>query len=327
MEPLISVIVPIFNVEKYLKKCVDSIITQTYKNLEIILVDDGSPDNCGVICDEYEKKDSRIRVIHKENRGPAEARNVGIDICKGEYISFVDSDDFVSERYIEILYESIIRNEADISFTSSGIIFNDNSKSEKSVRFDDRNYTINEISTFKMLELILYQRVPCGMVRRLYKRKILEDLRCPSNYLYAEDLSFVYKAIIKAEKIVRTSACIYAVRLTPNSILRSQINENKIKSAIDISRMIYMDICKYDLRLQKAAASRAFSVNYGMFIKIDSYKDKAADKLWNEIKKYRKYVLTDINKKMRQKNRLGAVITYFGEKFTWIVGRIFTSIV
>ena len=90
---LVSIVVPIYNVEKYLKKCIDSIINQTYKNIEIILVDDGSTDNCGKICDEYTKTDNRIVVIHKKNGGLSDARNAGLDIAKGKYIAFVDSDD------------------------------------------------------------------------------------------------------------------------------------------------------------------------------------------------------------------------------------------
>ena len=94
---LISIIVPVYKVEKYIDRCVESIINQTYKNIEIILVDDGSPDNCPKICDEWAKKDKRIRVIHKENRGVSSARNVGIDVAKGKYIGFVDSDDYIEK--------------------------------------------------------------------------------------------------------------------------------------------------------------------------------------------------------------------------------------
>ena len=100
--PLISIIVPIYNVELYLRRCLDSVLNQTYTNLEIILVDDGSPDGCPQICDEYAAKDKRIAVIHKENGGLSDARNAGLDICKGKYISFIDSDDWVDEKYIFI---------------------------------------------------------------------------------------------------------------------------------------------------------------------------------------------------------------------------------
>ena len=103
MSDLISVIIPIYKVEPYLCRCVDSILKQTYQNLEIFLVDDGSPDNCGQVCDAYAEKDGRIRVIHKENGGLSDARNVALDACTGEFISFIDSDDYVCEDHIETL--------------------------------------------------------------------------------------------------------------------------------------------------------------------------------------------------------------------------------
>ena len=114
-KPLISVIVPIYKVEKYLNKCVKSIINQTYKNLEIILVDDGSPDNCGKICDKLAERDDRIRIIHKKNGGLSSARNAGIEIANGEYIGFVDSDDYIDNDMFETLYNNIKDNNADLS--------------------------------------------------------------------------------------------------------------------------------------------------------------------------------------------------------------------
>lgn len=108
-EDLISIVIPVYKVELYLEKCIESIINQTYKNLEIIIVDDGSPDNCPKICDEYAQKDNRIKVIHKENGGLSDARNAGIDVAAGKYIAFVDSDDYVSNDYIEYMY-NLIKN-------------------------------------------------------------------------------------------------------------------------------------------------------------------------------------------------------------------------
>ena len=112
---LVSVIVPIYKVEEYLRECVDSIINQTYKNLEIILVDDGSPDKCGEICDEYARNDSRITVYHKENGGLSDARNYGIDRCNGEYITFVDSDDVLKSNFVETLMGLIEEYDADVA--------------------------------------------------------------------------------------------------------------------------------------------------------------------------------------------------------------------
>lgn len=106
-DDLISVIVPVYNVEKYLRKCIDSILCQTYKNFEIILIDDGSSDNSGKICDEYLNRDERISVFHKKNQGLSEARNTGIKKAKGKYLTFVDSDDFINEEYILNLYDNL----------------------------------------------------------------------------------------------------------------------------------------------------------------------------------------------------------------------------
>ena len=127
MQPLISVIVPIYNVEKYLDRCVGSIINQTYKNLEIILVDDGSPDNCPQMCDDYAKKDSRIKVVHKENGGLSDARNAGMKVATGEYVSFIDSDDYISLDFYETLLETIVDNDSDIVECSVVKFYEDNS--------------------------------------------------------------------------------------------------------------------------------------------------------------------------------------------------------
>lgn len=117
-DKLITIIIPVYNVEKYLRECIDSVIAQTYKNLEIILVDDGSIDKSGEICDEYSKKDSRIRVIHKKNGGLSDARNVALDIAKGEYIGFIDSDDYIEKDMFETLYKLAEKYHAEISSIS-----------------------------------------------------------------------------------------------------------------------------------------------------------------------------------------------------------------
>ena len=114
MNPLVSVIVPIYKVERYLVRCLDSIVNQTYRNLEIILVEDGSPDNCGAICDDYARLDERIRVIHQENRGLSAARNAGLDIMSGEYLMFVDSDDWISLDAVQVLYDRMMADGSDM---------------------------------------------------------------------------------------------------------------------------------------------------------------------------------------------------------------------
>ena len=170
--PLISVIVPVYNVENYLRACVDSIIAQTYDNLEIILVDDGSPDNCPAICDEYAEKDSRIKVIHKENGGVSSARNYGIDASKGLYITFIDSDDTVAENWIEGLYETI--NDYDLSI--AGITY-----------VNDENRSSSSPIGKEFVDLIKSSLFGYAC-NKLYKRDAIGDLRFAS--IQREDIIF-----------------------------------------------------------------------------------------------------------------------------------------
>ena len=170
--PLISVIVPVYNVENYLRACVDSIIAQTYENLEIILVDDGSPDNCPAICDEYAEKDRRIKVIHKENGGVSSARNYGIDDSKGLYITFIDSDDTVAENWIEGLYETI--NDYDLSIAGITYVNDQNRSSSSPVGKEFVDLIKNSLFGYA-----------CN---KLYKKEAIGDLRFAS--VQREDIIF-----------------------------------------------------------------------------------------------------------------------------------------
>ena len=190
MKDLISVIVPIYNVEKYLKKCLDSIINQTYNNLEIILVDDGSPDNCGKICDEYAKKDNRIKVIHKENGGVSSARNKGLDIANGEYVFFIDSDDYIELDAIEKL----------LSMGKSDFIISKGYRIEKNERIAIDNdilksETINNPEyKEKIFSKLLLGKVTSGPFAKMYKRNVIEKnkLRFNEELEFGEDTIFTF---------------------------------------------------------------------------------------------------------------------------------------
>lgn len=192
MNDLISIIVPVYKVEKYLDRCINTIINQTYKNIEIILVDDGSPDNCPQICDEYAKRDRRIVVIHKENGGLSDARNFGLDIAKGEYIYFCDSDDFISENAIEILLKNLLNTNSDMcigSFTE----FSDEKNSPKTFF----NKCICKEEAFKeSFDFIQFTTA----WNKLYKRNILMNFKFPVGYLH-EDEGTSYLLINRCKKI------------------------------------------------------------------------------------------------------------------------------
>lgn len=319
MRELISIIIPIYKVEKYLLQCIESVLKQTYKNIEIILVDDGSPDNCGKICDDYAAKDSRIVVIHKENGGLSSARNAGIDICKGKYISFIDSDDFVSPLFIEMLYKGIKYNNADISSLTSYVGFFDGNASTVIFSNNVNDIKLCEVSPYHALEMLLYQRIPNAVQFRLYKREIFNDIRFPVGYLF-EDVATVHKTFIKSKKIVLIDADLYAYRVRQDSIVRMSFSEEKM-IAISISKNLLEDICNYNLSLRRAAISRAFALNYQVFLQVPLKKREYLDMLWKEIIKYRKSVLTNISQKMRNKNRFAAFISLFGKRISHYIGR------
>ena len=190
IDDLISVIIPVYNVEKYLKECLDSVINQTHKNIEIILIDDGSTDNSGKICDEYRKKDDRIIVIHKSNEGLSSARNDGLIHAKGKYIQFIDSDDYVNRDMLEITYSIIKKYNADV-VTFSHYILNDGkaicdcSKEEK---------VLNKMEAMK--ELLLDNKIRNYSWEKLWKKELFQDIK-EKNLKILQQLLFYLKRLIK----------------------------------------------------------------------------------------------------------------------------------
>ena len=215
-QPLVSIIIPIYKVEPYLRRCLDSVINQTYTNLEIILVDDGSPDNCPQICDEYAAKDKRIIVIHKENGGLSDARNAGLDICKGEYISFVDSDDWVDEKYIEILQNLSIKENADITI-------GENIQTVRNEKIINKAYSTKIYSSKEALFHLFRKNHIAFVVSwgKLYKRNLFDTLRFPVGKFH-EDEYTTFILFYNTTKIVYTSQKIYYYYQRANSIISSR---------------------------------------------------------------------------------------------------------
>jgi glycosyltransferase involved in cell wall biosynthesis len=214
MNAKISVIIPIYKVEKYLSNCVESVLNQTYSNLEIILVDDGSPDRCGEICDQFAARDSRIRVIHKPNGGHSDARNAGLEVATCEYVSFIDSDDFIHERFYETLLYLADRNEADIvQCDFIRISWQEVAKinSHDPDRFvQDQMVTV--LSNHEALHnLFTYDHRYVSTVvawNKLYKRELFDSIRYPLGKIH-EDEYTTYKLLHNSRKIVLTSAPMY----------------------------------------------------------------------------------------------------------------------
>ncbi|MFL0167757.1 glycosyltransferase [Candidatus Clostridium helianthi] len=221
---LISVIVPVYNVEKYLPQCIDSILNQTEKNLEIILVDDGSLDNSGKICDEFSKKDDRIIVIHKKNNGLSSARNAGLEIARGNYIGFVDSDDWLDKTMYEVLLKLLKENNSDISCCD----FFKTANSNDSIPHID-NDIINSYNNIESLNNFyngLYTQTVVAW-NKLYKRELFKDISYPVGKIH-EDEGTTYKLYYKANKITYTNRPLYYYRITPNSITTSKFNKKRL---------------------------------------------------------------------------------------------------
>jgi glycosyltransferase involved in cell wall biosynthesis len=215
MKDLVSVIVPIYNTEKYLKKCLDSIIHQTHKNLEIMLFVDGSPDGSAAICRQYERAETRIKVIESTNLGLSEARNKCLDFAKGDFFFFVDSDDWLSIDAIETLLKLAQSNDADVVV---GDFLRTNS--EEIAPVDDKKLpeirTLNNLQALKEMNGILGTRlvIACG---KLYRRSTFKDVRYPRGR-YHEDEATTYRVLFNADKISLTDQVVYFYRVTPGSI-------------------------------------------------------------------------------------------------------------
>lgn len=219
-QPLISVIVPIYKVEAYLERCVESIRNQTYRNLEIILVDDGSPDRCGEMCNQLAAQDPRIRTIHKVNGGLSSARNAGLDSMTGDYVAFVDSDDYISTDMIQRLFDVLQEHDAQIS--CCGI--------ERVNEHGHVGYFNPQTSDFLVLEthqalgeLLYNNRITNSLCDKLYRAEIFDGLRMTEGIIY-EDYDVMYRCIYRAERIIYLGEPLYYYFQSQDSILRSEFS-------------------------------------------------------------------------------------------------------
>ena len=216
MNSLVSIIVPIYKVEPYLQRCLDSIVNQTHTNLDIILVDDGSPDNCAKICDEYAAKDKRITVIHKQNGGLSDARNAGLDISKGEYVSFVDSDDWIANTYIEQLLKAVKDNNAEVAICNY-------LKTEQSYDLKINNvkhpkyeilYPKSAVKKLWSQERIIFV-IACG---KLIKKSLFNDIRFPKGFIHEDEFT-TYKLLYNASKTIFLDIPFYCYYQRKDSIM------------------------------------------------------------------------------------------------------------
>lgn len=321
-EDLISVVVPIYNVEEYLETCIKSIISQTYKNIEIILVDDGSPDNCGKVCDEYAQKDNRIKVIHKENGGLSDARNAGIDIAKGKYITFVDSDDDILTEYIEYLYGLIVNYKTKMSIASYTIV------SQKKHINIGKGYTEKLMNTKECLERMLCEDgFTISSCAKLYSKELFNEVKFPKGKLN-EDNGTTYKLILQCDKIAYGNKSIYNYYKRENSIMTSKFNLSKMdlieltdEMCDEIDNM-YPDLV--DTTVKKRITSR-FSILRQILVNDLNKEQKQIEREIEKYIKQRKKIILK-NKKMDKRDKMALITLILGKKVFMLTWKIYYKI-
>lgn len=302
MEKLITVIVPVYNVETYVERCLDSIVTQDYKNMEIIVVDDGSTDRSGTICDAYALKDKRIKVIHKENGGLGEARNSALNIMKGEYVFFVDSDDYILSGIIRCLFEACEKEKADIACCGF--------QSGKKVYYRSRK--VRCFSAEKAVEhLFCSQGMDSNAVCKLYKAYLFHNMRYPA-YVH-QVIPVTYKIFLSAKKIVNTGKVGYYVEKRDGSITRSQFGMNDLLY-LELGTKVYEDVLSHYRELADAARTFYLILLIGVAeraVEDDNTKECAErEESLNEFRRCYKEILR--NNKIPFRKRLIALLIKMG---------------
>ena len=286
----ISVIVPVYNVEQYLERCVDSIINQTYTNLEIILVNDGSTDNSGKLCDELAKKDERIRVIHKENGGLSDARNRGIDESESDLVGFIDSDDYIDSDMYEVLLLNLNDTDADLSMCALYDVYNNTPEAQVT------NKETWKLSSEQAIRMVMEAKIlSVTAVNKLYRKSLFTDLKFEVGKI-AEDAFIMIKLLDKCEKIVATNEKKYYYVHRENSITTQKFS-TKFLNVIEAYEQNSNIILEKYPKLKDVAQTR---MNWAYFYVLDrlllddNYNDKELEnKLISYLKNHRKDILND----------------------------------
>ena len=314
---MISVIVPVYNVENYLDQCIQSILRQSYSDFELILVDDGSKDSSGMLCDEYKRKDSRIQVIHKKNGGLSDARNAGTQIARGSHVTYIDSDDYVSDDYLQVLYNLINQNNADLAVTGikcfyDGVIIKEDERTE------ERRYT-----GIEALKNVLYQKnMDTSACALLIPTKIALENPFPVGKYHEDDFT-TYKYYLQADLVAVTTRKQYYYRQRKGSIMHSfgqaQLDE------LDAADNLVRECSRIDSELKKAAESKRFSDYCQVLFCIDrSENDKEYDRIIKYIKGVRYSIFS--NNQCRMKNRIAAALCCIGIKPLIVFGKLMNRV-
>lgn len=313
---LVSIIVPVYNVEKYLGDCIESILRQSFNDFELILIDDGSTDESGNICDTYEKKDDRIIVIHQANQGQSKTRNNGISIAKGEYIVFIDSDDFVFPHYLEILYTECVKAEADLAICGF-------CRCAETCRFDNLNedveYISNEHQSDKMDFYFKSSRIDNTVWGKLYKTSLLEGFQFPCRK-YCEDVYSTYITIHNASKIVWCDYKGYVYRNNLTSVMNERYSSQKKDGIyVNIERALFVEQFYPHLR-KYAYRGIVYSCNQ-VLLCMGRSRINEKESLHEIQSLYRKYLFSYLRCKSSIVGKMFATLSFINVRFGLLLAR------
>ena len=311
---MITVIIPVYNVQDYLARCVDSVLSQSYRELEIILVDDGSTDGSGAMCDDYASRDNRIVVVHKANGGLSDARNAGLDVMRGDYVTFVDADDYIHPQFAQVLLDAITRSSAQIAVCRWQEL--NDGQSPRPVAAGG-----NELVTFTQeaaINSVFYQReLTHSACSRLFAASIFSDIRFPVGKLY-EDLAVIYPILKKVETVVLAKPAMYYYMHRPGSIITTMsLSRAHVLEHLELlEEQVSCEAPQY----LPAVCSRHMSACFNM-LRLMPLGDPAwapvKEHCWQYIKNMRKLCITD--RKVRFKNKVAIVLSYFGIDFLLLI--------
>lgn len=304
----LSIIVPVYNVEKYINKCIDSILNQTFWDFELLLIDDGSTDNSGKICDEYAKRDKRIVCVHKENGGVSAARNKGLDIAKGDYIGFVDGDDYIhKDMYKELIYH-LEKDNADVSICSATLVFGNYNKSEANT---------GEVYFFcgkkTCYENLLLNNFGFSICNKIFKRDLCESLRFDVEMKVAEDSYFNYLALKHVNKVVKINKALYFyVKEREGSAMSSDFSDCHMQ-ILEYYKLVYEDIKNEESMIDCWLASYMQGIIVLLNMIFQAYKNGKNTKKLNEYSLLIDEVIVNRsriikNKYISKKNKLAVLL-------------------
>lgn len=301
-EPLISIVLPIYNVEKYLSNCIESVLNQTYKNLEVILVDDGATDSCGRICDEYAEKDKRIVVYHKENGGLSDARNYGLEHCKGQYVTFIDSDDYIDSDYISYLYSVLIKHGTKMSICQHKVHYDIGKIKDLGHLGDEK------LSSKECLERMLYHDViDTSAWAKLYRTDLFDNVRYPKGKIF-EDIGTTYKLMLASGQIACGYEAKYHYIFHENSIVNSSFSLKKM-DMIEMTDKMAGDVLEIYPDLSDAVKRRQVYARFSTLNQMIDVKDRKYKKIRKQIIEYIKKnrLLIVLNPKSPKRDKIAMI--------------------